>query len=169
MQRTNPFKEGDRVEGRDSTIRGLVRKVLSADYVMIYEESSDMDMDVHVLELVLAEWQGHGIGHPSKKEIGEEKIKTPTSASVDLHYEKIPSSFRRGGITPIEAQLTYFRYVLENGLRGGIHQLTIIHGKGSGELKQRLVQAIRKDKRIRSYKELREPLETRSHAIVVMC
>lgn len=167
MQRANPFKEGDRVEGRDSTIRGIVRRVLSADYVMIYEESSDMDMDIHVLELVLAEWQGDGVGHADKKEHPEPK--KPASVSVDLHYEKLPSSFKRSSNAPIEAQLSYFRYILENGIRSGAHQLTFIHGKGSGELKQRLIQEIRRDKRIRSYKELREPLETLAHAIVVVC
>lgn len=164
--RTVMFEIGDKVSGRDSNLRGVVVKILSTTHVMIEENSFGMHMDVEVCTLVKSETTDFFVPAHFQKDTGTEKKPKKTGPTrIDLHLERIPAALKKKNQPPLEIQLAYFSMALEKALHAKSAPLLVIHGKGQGKLKTALLQLLRKDTRIRSWKELREPLESQSSAL----
>ena len=70
-----------------------------------------------------------------------EPVQIPIDGVLDLH------TFAPGELNDL------LNDYIEACLEAGIHDLRIIHGKGSGVMRQRVQARLRKDPRVRSYQD----------------
>lgn len=77
--------------------------------------------------------------------------------SIDLHIEKLkPDLVNAMPERIIDFQIKSFESYLETALKIGVSDVEIIHGKGTGVLKQTIIGLIKNDKRIRLFTEIND-------------
>jgi len=114
-------------------------------------EKKQHEFDVDLLKkagyLVRADRSRPGHHHP------------PPQSVVDLHIEKITEEWKR--MTPIEimdAQLGTFSRHLESSIAHHQPKLTVIHGNGSGRLRDEIHQLLRSRSEVKSFVNQYHPL-----------
>jgi len=166
-QSKNPFKVNDAVCGKDFNMNGHITKIISDRLVTVYDTETEMEGDYNVSQIVHNIWKGGDFDVPAK-ESKIIKAKKPKSKTIDLHFERLPANFKRtGNIHPIEAQMSYFRYTLENAIAEGTKMLTFIHGKGKGALKEKIMAVIKNDIRVQRTEHEKHVLESLSHSVTI--
>ncbi|MHB1277668.1 MAG: Smr/MutS family protein [Bacteroidia bacterium] len=179
------FEVGDEVRGKNSQLIGVILKILDAGYLMIRESEFDMEMNVHSSEVVKTTLSPLGL---KKTGIPKDTDKTGSGGAglrpergsgrgsgkkglgaalrVDLHWEKLPKRNRNAYSSPIEAQIAWCREQLARGLREGVKEVTIIHGKGSGALHKRVMALLKTYAQIKEVEVLKAALED-AHGVKV--
>lgn len=135
------FNIGDKVACTNSSLRGVVVKILDKKNVLLRDDDSGMELDYPTKTLVLIE-AGHQ-QHTAKQAPTKDAPNTAknTLTTVDLHTEKLPSAYKT---TPaLQGQLDYFDYKMALAIQQGIKKITIIHGRGSGVLGREVIKRLR--------------------------
>jgi dsDNA-specific endonuclease/ATPase MutS2 len=142
---------GDKVCCTNTSVKGVVIKLLDSRHVVLLDEETDMEIDypIHTLTLVEASHKELTSKIPTDKE--EIKLTPQKSTSIDLHTEKLPKSYRT--TPPLNGQIEYLDYKLVLAISQGIKQLIIIHGKGNGILRNEVIKRLRKMPQVESFKD----------------
>ncbi|MFX3625804.1 MAG: Smr/MutS family protein [bacterium] len=157
---------GDKVCCTNTSVKGIVVRLLDSRHVVLLDEETDMEIDypIHTLTLVEASHKELTNKAPTDKE--EIKLTPQKNTSIDLHTEKLPKSYRTS--TPLKGQLEYLDYKLALAISQGAKQLTIIHGKGNGILRNEVTKRLRKMPQIKSFKDPENVLALKGSKQVVV-
>ncbi|MCK8494481.1 MULTISPECIES: Smr/MutS family protein [Spirosoma] len=90
----------------------------------------------------------------SKSELGGISVERPSSV-VDLHIDALlpNGSDKRTPADLLTLQLTTFEKSLENAIASGMHDITFIHGVGSGALRTELHKRLSKHPNVKFYED----------------
>jgi DNA mismatch repair protein MutS2 len=69
----------------------------------------------------------------------------------DLPEERVPSEIDLRGLRPDEAESAVMQ-ALDDAVRADLRSLRIIHGKGTGALRERVTEMLRKDTRVKEFR-----------------
>lgn len=159
------YQVGDAIRGKDTELRGRVLKILDAGYLMILETVFDMEMNIHISEIVKDNLNPNLI----RSGAAPKEITKPTSrlqsVRIDLHLEKLPHSYKNMRHA-LEAQLLFLRDKIAIYLNQGLKEITIIHGKGSGTLHQKIKRLLKDYPQIKEIHELKVALD-KPHGIQI--
>ncbi len=146
------FSVGDKVCCTNTSVRGVILKILDSRHVMLLDEETDMEIDysIHTLILVEASHKELTAKNPINKE-EVTRIPSTKNLSIDLHTEKLPKNYRT--TPPLHGQLDYLDYKLALAISQGTKQLTIIHGKGSGILRNEVTKRLRQLPQVKSFSD----------------
>lgn len=145
------FSVGDKVCCINTSVRGVIIKILDSRHVMLLDEETDMEIDysIHTLILVEASHKELTAKAPTNKE--EVKSSSTKNISIDLHTEKLPKNYRT--TPPLHGQLDYLDYKLALAITQKVKQLTIIHGKGTGVLRNEVIKRLRQLPQVKSFSD----------------
>lgn len=159
------FSVGDKVCCTNTSVRGVILKILDSRHVMLLDEETDMEIDysIHTLILVQASHADLTAKAPTSKEVV--KISPAKNLSIDLHTEKLPKNYRTS--PPLQGQLDYLDYKLALAISQKAKQLTIIHGKGSGVLRNEVIKRLRQLPQVKSFEDPEMVLARKGSKLVV--
>ncbi len=159
------FKVGDIVCCKNSSLRGAVVKLLDSRHVMLLEDETGMEIDypIHTLILVEASYTELTATNPISKEIPT--TIAPKNISIDLHTEKLPQNYRT--TPPLYGQLDFLDYKLALAIQQGVKQVTIIHGIGSGVLKNEVMKRLRAFPQVKSIEDPEKVLSMKNSKLRV--
>jgi len=143
------FNVGDKVCCTNTSVSGVVLKILDNSHVMLLDGETDMEMDypTHTLILIEASYKELTAKTPTSKE--EIKTTSPKNLIIDLHTKKLSENYR--SFPPLQGQLNYLDYKLALAISEKVKQLTIIHGKGNGTLRNEVVKRLRQLPQVKSF------------------
>ena len=76
---------------------------------------------------------------------------------VDLHYDKLSTiTGEHSNAEKLKLQLDTFEKQLENAIAAGQHEVTFIHGTGSGVLREEIHRRLSKHDHVEYYKDARK-------------
>lgn len=159
------FKVGDIVCCKNSSLRGTVVKLLGSRHVMLLEDETGMEIDypIHTLILVEASYTELSATNPTIKETPT--TVAPKSISIDLHTEKLPKNYRT--TPPLFGQLDFLDYKLALAIQQGAKQVTIIHGIGTGVLKNEVTKRLRAFPQVKSIEDPEKIISMKNSKLVV--
>lgn len=159
------FSVGDIVCCKNTTIKGRVLKLLGARHVLLLDDDTGMEIDypIHTLVLVQAGHTELTAKTPQPKETPQ--INTPKHITIDLHTEKLPGHYR--STPPLQGQLDYLDYKLATAIQQGAKQLTIIHGVGTGVLKNEVTKRLRALPQVKSFTDPEKILSLKNSKLLV--
>jgi dsDNA-specific endonuclease/ATPase MutS2 len=137
------FQKGDKISFLDEEGTAIVVEVLTSNSCIV-EDEFGFDRTVSFKDLVLHEphkfdkivVDKFAINKERKKASTTSKIKKHTPV-VDLHMENLVDSHRNMTNHEIVLfQLEFFSKKLEGYMRNGVKEFIVVHGIGTGKLKQ---------------------------------
>jgi dsDNA-specific endonuclease/ATPase MutS2 len=159
------FKIGDRVEGIDDTVKGVV-SLVSGDDITI-ESDEGFLLQFRASELIkIPRKQGIRVTHQEVAQIKSEKEKPPKrkqpsqkpkernapKMEVDLHINQLVKSTKDlSSHEMLNLQLDTAKRQLEFAMRKRIQKVVFIHGVGEGVLKEELYYLFRKYDNVKYY------------------
>lgn len=163
------FSIGDKVCCVNSPLRGTVVKILDSRHVVLHDDDTGMEIDypIHTLILVEASHKELSAKQPIAKEepIASKKTKV-TNLAIDLHTEKLPRNYKTS--PPLYGQLDYLDYKLALAISQGAKQVTIVHGKGSGVLRNEVMKRLRILPQIKSIEDPEKVLALKGAKLIAM-
>ncbi|HYG16081.1 MAG TPA: Smr/MutS family protein [Bacteroidia bacterium] len=159
------LKEGDRVTCTNSPLKGIVLKVLGNKHVLVLDDETGMELDYPVKTLIKieADISLHKISAPKVKDLPSQPRKE--SITIDLHAEKLPASYRT--TPPLSGQLDFFEYAMARAIRQGVRKIQIVHGRGTGKLKQEIVSRLRGYKQVKNFYDPEKIISLKDSKLVV--
>lgn len=160
------FSVGDKVCCTNTSVRGVVLKILDSRHVMLLDDETDMEIDysIHTLILVEASYKELTAKMPTNKD--EVRTSSVKNISIDLHTEKLPKNYRT--IPPLHGQLDYLDYKLALAISQKTKQLTIIHGRGTGVLRNEVIKRLRQLPQVKSFSDPENELALKGSKQVVI-
>jgi dsDNA-specific endonuclease/ATPase MutS2 len=160
------LKEGDRVTCTNSPLKGTVLKVLGNKHVLVLDDETGMELDYPVKTLVKieADLSLHKISAPKVKDLPGTPKKE--SITIDLHTEKLPANYRT--TPPLSGQLDYFEYAMAKALHGGVKKIQVVHGRGTGKLKQEIVSRLRGYKQVKKFYDPEKSLGLKDSKLIII-
>lgn len=162
-----PFQTGDEVCGKDTPFRGRITRVIDYKRVMVWD--NEMELEIEMLATSLAPVRFNNLASfpepPSSKPVSLSTEKK--TARIDLHWEKIPSRFRKNATHRLQDQLDYLEYEFFRLRAQGVSRVQIIHGKGSGMLAGKVQAWLNRLPVVKEKKLLKSALEP-PHGIEVV-
>lgn len=146
------FKVGDIVCCTNTSVKGKVLKILDSRHVMLLDDETEMEIDYPIHTLVLVEASHIDLtakAAPNKEDLPSKPSKRNTI--IDLHTEKLPKNYRTS--PPLHGQLDYLDYQLALAISQKTKQLTIIHGKGSGILRNAVIKRLRSLSQVKHFED----------------
>ena len=159
------LKEGDRVTCANSPLKGTVLKVLGNKHVLVLDNETGMELDYPVKTLIRIEADISLIkaSAPKVKDLPSQPRKE--SITIDLHAEKLPANYRT--TPPLSGQLDYFEYAMAKALNGGVKKIQVVHGRGTGKLKQEIVRRLRGYKQVKNFYDPDKIISLKDSKLVV--
>jgi len=109
------------------------------------EDENKKEFDPEVLKRFMTE----GVDLKDEHPVDE------TAEVVDLHFEKISSKeIRYSEDEKLQIQIALFEKQLDNSILAGKKKLIVIHGKGTGKLKQQVVAILKEHPMVKSWRSL---------------
>lgn len=160
------FSVGDKVCCINTSVRGVVVKILDSRHVMLLDDETDMEIDYSIHTLVLEEASYKEL--TAKAPVNKEEVKNSSAKSItiDLHTEKLPINYRTS--PPLQGQLDYLDYKLALAISQKVKQLTIIHGKGKGTLRNEAIKRLRQLPQVKSFSDPEKVLALKGSKQVVI-
>lgn len=160
------FSVGDKVCCTNTSVRGVIVKILDQRHVMLLDEETDMEIDYSIHTLILVEASHKEL--TAKTPINKEETKTSSAKNItiDLHTEKLPKNYRTS--PPLQGQLDYLDYKLALAINQGVKKLTIIHGKGKGTLRNEVIKRLRSLPQVKTFTDPEKVLGLRNSKLLVL-
>jgi DNA mismatch repair protein MutS2 len=137
-----PLAVGDRVRACDLKVEATVLE-LPNDKGLVLVQAGAMKMRMPVTSLRLLGGQKPEPLHEGKRRVkGEEPVQPNTAAETRLDLR---------GQTVEDCLLELDRY-MDQALRTGLHEFTIVHGKGTGALRAAVQQYLRKSPYVKMHR-----------------
>lgn len=160
------LKEGDRVTCTNTALKGTILKVLGNKHVLVLDDETGMELDYPVKTLVkisLHDVSAYKVSAPKIKDRPSQPKKD--SITIDLHTEKLPANYRT--TPPLSGQLHYFEYAMAKAIQQGVKKVQVIHGRGTGKLKQEIVSRLRSYKQVKNFYDPEKSLGLRESKLLI--
>ena len=140
------LKVGDSVLFLKDNDYGVILEIIGRDKAVV-KNSNDFSVHVPLKDLILASsdtLETYGDNFVNKDDLSDQKKFSPKSANrdisknkIDLHVENLLEDFKSLSHAEIvRIQLGYCEKAINSALTSSVEELMIIHGIGSGVLKQ---------------------------------
>lgn len=159
------LKEGDRVTCTNTALKGTVLKVLGNKHVLVLDDETGMELDYPVKTLVKIEADISLLKTPAPKVKDLPSPPKKDSITIDLHVEKLPANYRT--TPPLSGQLHYFEYAMAKAIQQGVKKVQVIHGRGTGKLKQEIVSRLRSYKQVKNFYDPEKSLGLRGSRLIL--
>ncbi|MFA7272992.1 MAG: hypothetical protein WC044_03950 [Crocinitomicaceae bacterium] len=142
------LKTGSKVRFLHEVGSGIILKINDKTAVLLDENGFEMEYPIHLLvpqmsasedELLKAVSNQGKINIPLKKDLFTKKRKGEQEWKVDLHMENLTDTHRNMTNHEIVTfQLNHFKAFLKTAENAKIGRLIVVHGVGSGKLKEEI-------------------------------
>lgn len=144
------FKVGDKILFKREKQTAVILKINSI-YKVLVERSDGFQMNVSVKDIILVNTdteKGYGSCFYNKDQIithkkGSKQEKSQTVLKIDLHIELLTSDYNSmKNYEIVQIQLNFLREKLANSINSKITKLIVVHGIGSGVLRDEVHKVI---------------------------